>query len=126
MADWSSEKTLDVIEEYRKYTVLWRSVDKKYKNWEETKSVLQELGEKYSLDSKSILNKIKSLRSYFHREHSKVLKKKSGSSSYQMYRLSWFAYKHVLFILQGDEAREGKDAITTLEESLVSKCIWIF
>jgi len=26
MADWSSEKTLDFIEEYRKYTVLWRSV----------------------------------------------------------------------------------------------------
>ena len=32
MADWSSEKTLDFIEEYRKYTVLWRSVDKNYKN----------------------------------------------------------------------------------------------
>ena len=80
MADWSNEKkTLDFIEEYRKYTVLWRSSDKNYKNREE-RSALEELGEKYSLDSKSILNKIKSLRSYFHREHSKVLKKKSGSS----------------------------------------------
>jgi hypothetical protein len=57
MADWSNEKTLDFIEEYRKYTVLWRSVDKNYKNWEETKDTLQELGEKYSLDSKSILTK---------------------------------------------------------------------
>jgi len=76
MADWSSEKTLDFIEEYRKYTVLWRSSDKNYKNREERRSALQELGEKYSLDSKSILNKIRSLRSYFHPEHSKVLKKK--------------------------------------------------
>ena len=32
----------------------------------------------------------------------------------------------MLFILQGDETREGKDTITTLEESLVSICIWIF
>jgi hypothetical protein len=35
MADWSSEKTLDFIEEYRKYTVLWRSLDKNYTNREE-------------------------------------------------------------------------------------------
>ena len=67
MADWSSEKTLDFVKEYRKYTVLWRLVDKNYKNREERRSALQELGEKYSLDSKSILNKIKSVRSYFHR-----------------------------------------------------------
>jgi len=105
------KKTLDFIEEYRKYTILWRSSDKNYKNREERRSALQELGEKYSLDSKSILNKIKSLRSYFHREHSKVLKKKSGSSADKIYRWSWFASKHMLFILQGDEAREGKDTI---------------
>jgi len=35
MADWSSEKTLDFIEKYRKYTVLWRSLDTNYKNREE-------------------------------------------------------------------------------------------
>ena len=35
MTDWSSEKTLDFIEEYRKYTVLWRSLDKNCKNREE-------------------------------------------------------------------------------------------
>jgi hypothetical protein len=126
MADWSNEKTLDFIEEYRKYTVLWRLLDTNYKNREERRSALQELGEKYSLDSKSILTKIKCLRSYFHREHRKVLKKKSGSSADEIYRSSWFAYKHMLFILQGDEAREGKDTITTLEEILVSICIWIF
>ena len=126
MADWSNEKkTLDFIEEYRKYTVLWRSSDKNYKNREE-RSALEELGEKYSLDSKSILNKIKSLRSYFHREHSKVLKKKSGSPADEMYRSNWFAYRHTLFIVQGDEGRDGKDTTTALEESLVSICISVF
>ena len=126
MAEWSNEKTLEFIEEYRKYIVLWRSSDKKYKNREERRSALQELGEKFSLDSKSILNKIKSLRSYFHRERSKELKKKSGSSAEEIYTSSWFAYKHMFFILQGDEARDGKDTLTTLEESVVSVCKWIF
>jgi len=41
MADWSSEKTLDFIEEYRKYTVLWRSLDNNYKNREERRSAPQ-------------------------------------------------------------------------------------
>jgi len=50
----------------------------------------------------------------------------SGSSADETYRSSWFAYKHMLCILQGDEAREGKDTVTTLEESLVSIPIWIF
>jgi hypothetical protein len=58
MADWSNGKTLDFIEEYRKYAVLWRSLDKSYKNREERRSALQELGEKYSVDSKSVLNEI--------------------------------------------------------------------
>ena len=98
MADWSSVKTLDFIEEYRKYAVLWGSLDKNYKNREERRSAVQELGEKYSLDSKSILNKIKCLRSYYHREHSRVLKKKSGSSADEIYRSSLFAYKHMLLM----------------------------
>jgi hypothetical protein len=50
MTDWSSEKKLDFIEGYRKYTVLWRSSDKNYKNLEERRGVYEELGEKYSLD----------------------------------------------------------------------------
>ena len=66
MADCSSEKNIRFHEEYRKYTVLWHLLDKNYKNWEERRSAHQETGEKYSLDSKSILNKTKSLRSYFH------------------------------------------------------------
>jgi hypothetical protein len=38
---------------------------------------------------------------------------------------SWFVYIHVLFILEDDDAREGKAMIVTLEESLVSLYIWI-
>jgi hypothetical protein len=74
MADWSNEKALDFIEEYRKYTVLWRSSDKNNKYREERRSALEELREKYLLGSKFTLIEIKNLRSYLHRELSKVLK----------------------------------------------------
>jgi hypothetical protein len=41
-----------------------------------------------------------------------VLKKKSGACTDEVYMPSWFPYKHLLFILEGDEAGEGKDTIT--------------
>jgi hypothetical protein len=55
------------------------------------RNVVQELGEKCLRDSKYILNKVKSLRLYFHREHTKELKKKSGSPTDERYTPSWFA-----------------------------------
>jgi hypothetical protein len=43
-----------------------------------------------------------------------------------MYRSIWFAYKRVLFILQGDGESEDKDTATTLQGSPVSARIWNF
>ena len=54
-----------------------------------------------------------------------MLIKKSESSTAEICKSSWFVYKHLLYILENDDAREGKDTIITLEESLVSLCIWI-
>jgi hypothetical protein len=31
----------------------------------------------------------------------------------EIYTPSWFAYEHLLFISEGNEAREGKDTIIT-------------
>ena len=119
-AEWNVDKTLQFIEDYRQHTVLWCAGDKNYKNREMRRDALQILGEKYSLNSKAVLNKIKSLRSYFHREHSKVIKKKSGCSTEETYQSSWFGYKSLVFILDGNDIREGKDPMTTFNESLVS------
>jgi hypothetical protein len=77
-----------------------------YKNREE-RTAVEELGKKYSLDSKSTLNKIKILRSYFHREHSKVLKKKSGSSDDEIYRSSWCVCRHM--VLSCKVMKAGKE-----------------
>ena len=76
--DLNTEKTLDFVEKYHKCPMLWRSSDQNYKNCQMRSNAFQELGTKYLLDFKPILNKTKSLRSYFHCEHAKVLNKKSG------------------------------------------------
>ncbi|CAH1975766.1 unnamed protein product [Acanthoscelides obtectus] len=50
-----------------------------------------------------------SLRSYLHKEHTKVSKKKSGSATSEVYKSSWFGYTSMLFILDGDTQRSGTE-----------------
>jgi hypothetical protein len=50
---------LDTVEEYRKYRALWRSSDTNYKIREMRRNALQELREKYLMESKSILNQVR-------------------------------------------------------------------
>jgi hypothetical protein len=65
--EYEQKNPLDFVEENRTYPVLWRSSAKNYKSREMRTNVLQELDEKYLMDSKSILSKIKSLQSYYYR-----------------------------------------------------------
>jgi hypothetical protein len=108
---WSGMKCLQFIEDYRLCAELWHSTDKDYKNKQKRTDALQKLAQKFSSDSKSILKKIKSLRSYFHKEHSNVINKKSGSGADGVFSSSWFAYKQLLFILESDFPRTGRDTI---------------
>nr|CAI5841796.1 unnamed protein product [Callosobruchus analis] len=105
--DWNNDKTIEFIDSYRNFTCLWRSEDPNYKNRIIRNDAVQELGTKYSITPKQVLNKIKSLRSYFHKEHTKVTKNKSGSATSDTYKSSWFAYTSMLFILDGDSQRSG-------------------
>ena len=61
----SSEDTLNFIEDYRSYRVLWDINDKKYANKQARADALQELASKYNLNIVGVKNKIKCLRSYF-------------------------------------------------------------
>nr|CAH7743756.1 unnamed protein product [Callosobruchus chinensis] len=69
--DWNNDKTIEFIDSYRNFTCLWRYEDRSYKNRIIRNNAVQELGTKYSITPKQVLNKIKSLRSYFHKEHAK-------------------------------------------------------
>ncbi|CAH1981338.1 unnamed protein product [Acanthoscelides obtectus] len=93
---------------YRNFT-LWRCEDPNYENRIIRNDAVQELCTKYSITPKQVLNKIKSLRSYVHKEHTKVSKKKSGSATSEAYKSSWFAYTSTLLILDGDTQRSGTE-----------------
>ncbi|XP_028153165.1 protein tramtrack, beta isoform isoform X9 [Diabrotica virgifera virgifera] len=97
----SMEWTLDFIEEYRKHDVLWRASHVNYNNKQIRRAAVSSMSDTFNVDANTILKKIKSLRSYFHKIHTRVLKEESGSSADETYQSSWFAYQSLLFILDG-------------------------
>jgi hypothetical protein len=89
--EWIAIKTIDFCNEYQKRPLLWKASHVDYKNRIKRRDAIQELAVLYGLDCKGVLNKIKSLRSYFHREQLNLKKKitKSGSSGDELPTSSW-------------------------------------
>jgi len=61
---------------------------------------------------KEVKNKIKSLRSYFAKEHQKVTEK-SGTGIDDVYDSPWFAYKSLRFILAPQSPKAYKSSFLT-------------
>ncbi|KAG8233034.1 hypothetical protein J437_LFUL004255 [Ladona fulva] len=102
----ASEQTLAFIEDYKSYRALWDHKDKYYTNKSKRMEAYLVLAAKYQLTVKGVKNKIKSLRSYFSKEHQKVMEKTlSGEDS----ESNWFAYKPLLFI--SDSPMAHKDYV---------------
>lgn len=91
----STEQTLDFIDEYRSYSVLWNTADDNYSNKRKRNEAYTVLATNFDMTVNGVKNKIKSLRSYFSKEHQKITAKKSGSGAAS----SWFAYGAMSFIL---------------------------
>nr|CAH7742410.1 unnamed protein product [Callosobruchus chinensis] len=106
-----NEQILEFIEDYRSYQCLWDIHSKFYTNKNKRNDAYRELSEKYNINEKAVKNKIKSLRSYFSKEHQKVTEMKSGSGSDSKYDSTWFAYRQLLFIADSVTPRQTKDSI---------------
>jgi len=117
--DWTKEKTLEFIGHYKQCRLLWCSSDRNYKHKQLRSRALRELAVKYNCDTRAVLNKIKSLRSYFHKEHSKISNRKRESSMGDNCVSGWFAYESLLFILDGYNLslRTGRDSEIGPEEN---------
>lgn len=102
-------KTLAFIEDYRSFTALWDVNHKDYTNKIKRNDALNALATNYKMSIKDVKNKIKSLRSYFAKEHQKVTEKKSGAGVDDVYDSPWFAYKSLMFILDSITPRETKE-----------------
>jgi hypothetical protein len=63
--------------------------------------------------TKAAVNTIKSLQSYFRRVHNEYMsKKRSGSGTDDVPKPSWFLYELLLFILDAEETRPGRETFT--------------
>ncbi|XP_066978152.1 uncharacterized protein [Macrobrachium rosenbergii] len=122
MADWSNEKNINFIEDYRSLTCLWKANTDNYKDRVKRSDALMFLKAKYDLGtSKAVLNKIKCFRSYFRRVHKYYMtKRKSSSGAEDVSQPSWILYKHLLFILDGEEKRPGKETFSLETDSSVT------
>ncbi|XP_049763448.1 uncharacterized protein LOC126092072 isoform X1 [Schistocerca cancellata] len=117
--DMSVEGTLRFIESYHRKNVLWDVNNKYYNNRQVRINALSELGNEFNLSISAVKNKIKSLRSYFAKTHQKVMKKKSSGEE----ESAWFAYKPLLFILDGVGTKQTSDSDeedTTVETDIFS------
>lgn len=105
--DRDHTKVLTFIENYKSFVELWDASHKDYNNKNKRSGALECLAINHNMSIPEVKNKIKSLRSYFSKEHQKVLKRSNDD-----YESSWFAYKPMLFIL----AKSPKPLIPSGEE----------
>lgn len=99
----NKELTLEFIEDYKAFRLLWQPKHKFYGNKNKRAEAVKVLEEKYNLTNTEVKNKVKSLRSYFAKEHHKVMNKNNGATPYES---TWFAYKPLLFLAESERYKE--------------------
>lgn len=93
------ELTLKFIEDYKNFACLWNTNLITYTNKNVRNEALRTMDRKYELGGiKAVKNKIKSLRSYFAKEHGKYLRRTRRTEAEKAYVPPWFAYRHLLFL----------------------------
>jgi hypothetical protein len=73
----NNEQTLEFIEDYRSHECLWDIRNKNYTSKTKRHDAYSQLAQKYNMTCKGVRNKIKSLRSYFAKEHQRVTEKRA-------------------------------------------------
>jgi hypothetical protein len=114
----NNEETLEFIEDYRAHVCLWDIRSKCYTSKTKRNDAYSSLAKKYNMTEKGVRNKIKSLRSYFSKEHQKVISKKSGAGTDSSYDTPWFAYSSLMFILDSVSPRETKDSLVSISPNI--------
>ncbi|XP_026752596.1 uncharacterized protein LOC113512851 [Galleria mellonella] len=97
LSNQNRNATLEFIKDYKANRLLWDCNHKHYRNVDKRMLAFKEMGQKYNIDVVAVKNKIKCLRSYFIKEHQKMLYAK-GKNAREV-ESTWFAYKPLLFIM---------------------------
>lgn len=96
--EWTDEKVLVLIEEYKSRPGLWEPNHPHYKYANRKNEYWRSLANAVQTNVAEVKKKLNSLLASFRRERAKV-KKTSGKSSKEVFKSNWFAYNSMAFLL---------------------------
>lgn len=108
--EWSNEKVLTLIEQYRSRPVLWDCKLKEYKDRNKRHDAFSEIAVGFGVKKEEIERKLKNLICHLSREIKKEKDSvKSGSGPDEAYKSKWFAYQSMEFLKYRNRPREMTD-----------------
>lgn len=102
--EWSKANTVKLIQLYGQHTVLWDIASADHKNSNNRFDALHAIAQAIDCDTATVERKITNVRSQYFRELAKVKKSKSGSSSNDVYKPSWYGFNMLSFLSPAVEA----------------------
>lgn len=96
--EWNNTTSLELISLYQKRECSWNSTDVDYKSKTKKLDAWNEISDVLKCESSEVKKKMESLLSSFRRERQKQ-EMKTGSGTEDVYKSTWFAFKHMLFLL---------------------------
>ncbi|KRG07126.1 uncharacterized protein Dmoj_GI26314, isoform B [Drosophila mojavensis] len=99
---WDREKTIELIELYENFAVLWDVSSADYKNKYKKQNAYREIAEKLNKSDDEIKTKIHHLRTQFLQEVRRVKQKKSDQGKLDNYTSKWEFFDALKFIKNDD------------------------
>lgn len=102
LIEWTREKTLKLLNEYKNRRVLWDWNNRGYRDRIKRKLAIQELANLFNCNTLEIEKKITNLKCQYSREVHKIQNSQEQSNSPDdIYVSKWFAYKSMQFLQFG-------------------------
>lgn len=112
--EWTNVTTGELIEMYHNSPELWNNKLEIYKDNKLKLDRLTEIASTFHCSIKNVKDKIKNLRTAFHRERKRLAQKKNGSSTSKSKK--WMFYNQLIFLSSIDTLR-GNTLITRNDET---------
>ncbi|XP_047523656.1 uncharacterized protein LOC125062119 [Pieris napi] len=115
---WDNESVIKLIDAYKRKELLWDPKQKNYFNKLLKKDAWDELEVELQRPLEQIKKKMDYLLAALRREKQKITKTKTtGQGSDEVYRSSWFAYPHMLFLLDRNKPRDRINTEDLIEDN---------
>ncbi|KAJ8724294.1 hypothetical protein PYW08_015768 [Mythimna loreyi] len=107
--DWTEEKCLQLIREFRLRPVLWDPKDPYFFKKKMKPMAWQEIGDKIDISPDRCKHKMIILMSSFRREKAKIMHSlKSTTDPSMYYKSTWFAFKDMAFLMDKENERKRR------------------